>query len=122
MTERREGSALTAKAVGPTPWQRRIRGVLVVGYVAAIVLGLATGALPRLFWTMLLPLLPMSIVLMGFPNWRRICPLAFLGELGRKLNRGTQRRAPKWLAIAPVEVPTAVGEAGQPMALLRIGA
>jgi hypothetical protein len=97
MTERREGSALTAKAVGPTPWQRRIRGVLVVGYVAAIVLGLATDALPRLFWTMLLPLLPMSIVLMGFPNWRRICPLAFLGELGRKLNRGTQRRAPKWL-------------------------
>jgi hypothetical protein len=68
-----------------------------VGYAAAIVLGLTTDALPRLFWTMLLPLLPMSIVLMGFPSWRRICPLAFIGELGRKLNRGTQRRVPKWL-------------------------
>lgn len=71
--------------------------MLVVGYVAAVVLGLMTDLLPRVFWTMLLPLLPMSIVLMGFPNWRWICPLAFLGELGRKLNRGAQRRVPKWL-------------------------
>jgi hypothetical protein len=67
-----------------------------VGYVAIIVLGL-TDFQPRVFWTMLLPLLPMSVVLMGFSRWRRICPLAFLGELGRKLNRGTQRRVPKWL-------------------------
>jgi hypothetical protein len=70
--------------------------VLVVGYVAAIAIGLTTDVLPRLFWTMLLPLLPISIVVMGFPNWRRICPLAFFGELGRLLNRGTQRRVPKW--------------------------
>jgi hypothetical protein len=88
---------LTTKAVGPTPWERRIRNALVVGYVIVVVLGLTTNFQPRLFWTVLLPLLPMSIVLMGFPRWRRICPLAFLGELGRKLNRGTQRRVPKWL-------------------------
>jgi polyferredoxin len=88
---------LAAKAVGPTPWQRRIRVALVAGYGAAIVLGLTTDSLPRYFWTILLPLLPVSIVLMGFPNWRRVCPLAFFGELGRGLNRGTQRRVPKWL-------------------------
>ncbi|HET9482025.1 MAG TPA: cyclic nucleotide-binding domain-containing protein, partial [Candidatus Polarisedimenticolia bacterium] len=85
------------KAVGPTPWERRFRNALVVGYVSVVALGLTTDFQPRLVWTMLLPLLPMSIVLMGFPRWRRICPLAFLGELGRKLNRGTQRRVPKWL-------------------------
>jgi hypothetical protein len=71
--------------------------VLVAGYVSAIALGLTTDTLPRYFWTMLLPLLPVSIVLMGFPNWRWICPLAAFGEVGRKLNRGTQRRVPKWL-------------------------
>ncbi|HET7737486.1 MAG TPA: hypothetical protein VFK32_02830, partial [Tepidiformaceae bacterium] len=87
---------MATKAVGPSPWQQRTRAVLVVGYVAAIAIGLTTDALPRLFWTMLLPLLPVSIVVMGFPNWRRICPLAFFGELGRLLNRGTQRRVPKW--------------------------
>ena len=31
---------------------------------------------------MLLPLLPLAIVLMGFPSWRRICPIAFFGEAG----------------------------------------
>ncbi len=87
---------MAAKAVGSSPWQQRTRAVLVVGYGAAVAVGLATDSLPRVFWTMLLPLLPVSIVLMGFPNWRRICPLAFFGELGRKLNRGTQRRVPKW--------------------------
>jgi hypothetical protein len=87
---------LVTKAVGPAPWQQRTRAALVVGYVAAIAVGLTTDVLPRLFWTMLLPLLPVSIVIMGYPNWRRICPLAFFGEIGRKLNRGTQRRVPKW--------------------------
>ena len=88
---------MAAKAVGPSPWQNRARAVLVVGYGAAVAVGMTTDALPRVFWTMLLPLLPVSIVIMGFPNWRRICPLAFFGDLGRKLNRGTQRRVPKWL-------------------------
>lgn len=88
---------MTSRAIGPTPWEQRVRGALVAGYVAIIVLGLTTEVQPRVFWTMLLPLLPMSIVLMGFPRWRRICPLAFFGEIGRKLNRGTQRRVPKWL-------------------------
>lgn len=87
---------MTAKAVGPTPWQRRVRAILVAGYSGVVLLGLVTDVQPRIFWTMLLPLLPVSIVLMGFSRWRRICPLAFFGEIGRKLNRGTQRRVPKW--------------------------
>jgi hypothetical protein len=85
------------RVVAASRSQRRLRGVLVVGYIALIVLGLTTRVQPRIFWTMLLPLLPISIVLMGYYNWRRVCPLAFFGELGRKLNRGTQRRVPKWL-------------------------
>lgn len=88
---------MKAKAVGPTSWQRRVQGALVLVYVAVVILGLTTDLQPRIFWTILLPLLPISIVLMGFPRWRRICPLAFFGELGRKLNRGSQRRVPKWM-------------------------
>ena len=90
---------MTPRAAGPTPWERRSRNALVAGYVIVVALGLTTEVQPRVFWTMLLPLLPMSIVLMGFPRWRRICPLAFFGELGRKLNRGTQKRVPKWLEL-----------------------
>ena len=88
---------MRSNAPGPSTWQRRIRGVLVVGYAAFVVFGLTSDLQPRLFWTVLLPLLPISIVLMGFANWRNICPLAFFGEIGRTLNRGKQRHVPKWL-------------------------
>jgi len=82
---------------GLSPAQRRTRSVLVAGYVGLVGLGLVSDAQPRIFWTMLLPLLPVGIVLMGFYTWRNICPLAFFGQLGRRLNRGRQRRVPPWL-------------------------
>jgi hypothetical protein len=84
-------------SIAPTPAQRAVRSALTLGYAGVVVAGFTQSWMPRLFWTVLLPILPLAIVLMGFPNWRRICPLAFVGELGRKLNRGTQRRVPAWL-------------------------
>jgi hypothetical protein len=69
----------------------------VVGYLGFIALGFVSPEQPRIFWTMLLPLLPLGIVLMGFPAWRRLCPLAFFGEGGRRLERKAQRRVPAWL-------------------------
>lgn len=86
-----------ASHVGPSPVQRNLRYLLAAGYLTLIVLGVLTTWQPRLFWTVVLPLLPLAIVLMGFPYWRRICPLAFFGEAGRKLDRGAQRRVPAWL-------------------------
>lgn len=77
--------------------QRWLRGLLAAGYLGLIALGLLSPAQPRIFWTMLLPLLPFAIVLMGFPVWRRLCPLAFFGEGGRRLDRKSQRRVPPWL-------------------------
>lgn len=71
--------------------------MLVAGYLAFAALGLTTDVQPVVFWTMLLPLLPLSIVLMGFATWRNVCPLAFFGDVGRTLNRGTQRHVPRWL-------------------------
>jgi len=88
---------MSDQAAGPTSLQRYVRGTLVAGYIALIALGWITDAQPRIFWTILLPLLPVSIVLMGFANWRRVCPLAWFGEVGRQLNRGAQRRVPRWL-------------------------
>ena len=85
------------RAVGPTRRQRRVRGALVAAYLLLILLGWTAPWQPRVFWTMLLPLLVLAIVLMGFPLWRNLCPLAFFGELTRVRNRGTQRRVPEWL-------------------------
>jgi hypothetical protein len=80
-----------------TPARRRTRNVLVAGYLGVVGLGLLSDAQPRIFWTMLLPLLPVGIVLMGFHAWRSICPLAYFAQLGRRLDRGPQRRVAPWL-------------------------
>jgi hypothetical protein len=71
-------------------WLRWIRVVLVLGYVGFVGLGFLSDWQPWVFWTMLLPLVPISIVLMGFPTWRKICPLAWFGEIGRRFNRGNR--------------------------------
>jgi hypothetical protein len=76
---------------------RRVRDLLVVGYLAFIGFGLLSAEQPRVFWTILLPLVPVAIVIMGFSTWRRICPLAAFGDVGRWLNRGPQRRVPSFL-------------------------
>ncbi len=88
---------MAARPIGLTPGLRRLRDLLVAGYLGLIVLGLVSDVQPLVFWTMLLPILPVAIVLMGFYAWRLVCPLAFFGELGRWLNRGRQRRVPAWL-------------------------
>lgn len=74
--------------------RRQFRRLGIVVYLAVVAFGLVSDLQPRVFWTMALPLLPMAIVLMGFANWRRICPLAAFGEVGTWLNRGEQRRVP----------------------------
>lgn len=83
------------------------RLVLVAGYLAFVAAGFLFPWQPRLFWTVLLPLLILFIVLAGFYPWRAICPLAAFGEIGRNLPRRTQRRVPAWLERWHLVVPFA---------------
>ena len=54
----------------------------------------------RIFWTILLPLLPLILMLFGHETWRRICPLSHFSQIPhmlgwqrkvKKLNRNTGR-------------------------------
>ncbi|MEO5861902.1 MAG: cyclic nucleotide-binding domain-containing protein [Burkholderiales bacterium] len=40
----------------------------------------------RFFWTMLIPLLPLFLMVFGHEAWRRVCPLSFISQLPRYLN------------------------------------
>jgi hypothetical protein len=40
----------------------------------------------RLFWTLILPLLPLSFMVLGHETWRRICPLSFVSQIPGYLN------------------------------------
>jgi hypothetical protein len=44
----------------------------------------------RVFWTMLIPLIPLFLMVAGHEAWRRICPLSWWSQLPRRL--GWQRR------------------------------
>jgi hypothetical protein len=71
------------------------RGILVISYGTITLICFTTSMGPRIFWTMALPLLILSVVLMGFNTWRRICPLAYWGTFGvrfrTKIKKGTPR-------------------------------
>jgi hypothetical protein len=88
---------VTSSVAHPTTAVRWTRNILVAGYLVFAGFGLLSPEQPRVFWTVLLPLVPVAIVVMGFSTWRRICPLAAFGDAGRRLNRGRQRRVPPWL-------------------------
>jgi hypothetical protein len=64
---------------------RCVRAALLVGYAAMIVAALTSPLAPRVFWTVLMPAIPLSILLMGFHRWRRACPVAAVGELGARI-------------------------------------
>ena len=57
-----------------------------------LALGCAGAAwLPRAFWTVLMPIVPLGIVLGGFHAWRGSCPIAAMAAFG-----GSLGRAPHW--------------------------
>ncbi len=61
----------------------------------------------RVFWTMLVPLLPISFMVFGHEAWRRICPLSFVsqipGYLGlRRMIRRFDRAAGKRVDVVPL--------------------
>jgi 4Fe-4S binding domain len=45
----------------------------------------------RFFWTMLIPLFPLFLMVFGHEAWRRICPLSFASQLPRYLGLRRQR-------------------------------
>ncbi|MFK5938007.1 MAG: cyclic nucleotide-binding domain-containing protein [Sulfurimonas sp.] len=49
-----------------------------------------------LIWTIIVPPLPLIIILIGFSNWRNICPLATVSKISQKLNLNNKRKVPKW--------------------------
>jgi len=70
--------------------------VFALGATIPTLLGVEHGN--RIFWTMAVAALPLFWVVAGFHVWRRICPLAVVGQLGRILGRPGTRKADGWLA------------------------
>ncbi len=74
------------------------RVVLVLALAATVptILGVRHGN--RLLWTVGIAALPLFWIVAGYHVWRRICPLAVVGQLGRLLGRPGTRKVSGWLA------------------------
>lgn len=101
-----QAKAAKAKAAGWTAftdggaapgWVTAARVVLVLALCATIptILGVRHGN--RILWTIAIASLPLFFVVGGYHLWRRICPLAVAGQLGRLVGRPGTRKVGDWL-------------------------
>jgi hypothetical protein len=77
-----------------------IRRSFIAGYSLVVALALVEPSVPRIFWTVIMPLVPLVVVMGGFATWRRLCPIASLAALGATLRRG--RRLPPVVGRHPL--------------------
>lgn len=81
--------ALTAPDALNSPFQLHPERVVVVQGQVVAEAPYALGN--RVFWTLLVPLIPLFLMVAGHEAWRRICPLSWWSQLPRRL--GWQRRS-----------------------------
>ena len=77
----------------------------VINFLKIVTLVIFISLVPILFtsedgttlvWTILIPLLPVALLIIGFSRWRDICPLAFISKIAQKINIFPKKRVPKW--------------------------
>ena len=49
-----------------------------------------------LVWTILIPLMPIGLLIIGFSRWRDVCPLAFISKISQSMNFIKKRKVPAW--------------------------
>ncbi len=79
-------------------WVTAARIVLVLAFAATIpaILGVRHGN--RLLWTVAIAALPFFWMTFGYHLWRRLCPLAVMGQLGRLFGRPGTRKMGDWMS------------------------
>lgn len=73
-----------------------VRVGFVIGYVSVAAVACLDARATAWFWTMLMPLLPALVIVVGLRRWRQLCPVASLATLGARRYRGRRRGARTW--------------------------
>ena len=89
-------AAFTDAGAAPR-WVIAARLAMVFAFAATIptVLGVEHGN--RIVWTVAIAALPLFWMTFGYHLWRRICPLAVMGQIGRLLGRPGTRKMGDWM-------------------------
>src|SRR5262245_53166335 len=78
-------------------WVTAARIAMLLAFAATIptILGVRHGN--RIVWTVCIAALPFFWMAFGYHLWRRICPLAVMGQLGRLFGRPGTRKMGDWM-------------------------
>ena len=79
-------------------WVLAARIVMLLAFAATIPVVLGAESGNRLVWTVCIAALPFFWMTIGYHVWRRICPLAVMGQLGRLMGRPGARKMGDWMA------------------------
>jgi hypothetical protein len=102
------GAAAFTDAGTVPGWVTAARVVLIFALASTIPTVLMLPQGNRIVWTVLIASLPIFFVVGGYHLWRRICPLAVAGQLGRLLGRPGTRKVGDWLGERYVYVQFAI--------------
>lgn len=73
-----------------------LKAILLVVFIAFIPLLFLHERGVSFLWTVFFPLIPLLLLIIGYSNWRDICPLAFFSKISQKLTWIPKRKVPKW--------------------------
>src|SRR5258706_11854049 len=90
-------TAFTDGGAAPT-WVIAARVVLVIALAATIPTILNVEHGNRLLWTIGIAALPFFWMTAGYHVWRRICPLAVAGQVGRLFGKPGARKMGDWIS------------------------
>ena len=77
-------------------WKNNAEVILLLTLICSVPFLFFFDDTTALIWTILIPPLPLLIIIIGFSNWRNICPLAAVSKISQKLNITNKRKVPKW--------------------------
>lgn len=73
-----------------------LRLIAMVIFIAIVPALLLYNQSTALVWTILIPLLPIVLLIIGFSRWRDICPLALISKISQRITLFKKRKVPKW--------------------------
>ena len=71
--------------------------ILLAIYMAIVPLFFYYPMTNNLVWTVLIPLFPITLLLLGYSRWRNVCPLAFFAKISQNRTFCKPREVSPWI-------------------------
>ncbi len=78
-------------------WRNKADLLLLLVLLLSVSLFFVFEKTTTLVWTVLVPLLPIGIIVIGFSRWRDSCPLAEFSKIAQRISLFKKKKVPAWI-------------------------